>query len=46
MRSFIITPNIIRVIKLRRMESAIHVNRQGEMRNTYRILHETPERKR
>jgi hypothetical protein len=31
-------PNIIRMIKSRRMRWAVHVGRMGEMRNAYRIL--------
>jgi hypothetical protein len=32
------SPNIVRVIKLRRMKWAGHAARTGEMRNTYDIL--------
>jgi hypothetical protein len=41
MRSFINlypSPNIIRVMKSRRMRLAVHVARMGEMRNAYSIL--------
>jgi hypothetical protein len=40
------SPNIIRVIKSRRMGWAGHVARMGEMRNAYKILVVTAERKR
>jgi hypothetical protein len=40
------SPNIIRVMKSRRMRWAGHVPRMGEMRNAYRILVGNPERKR
>jgi hypothetical protein len=40
------SPNIIRMIKLRRMRWAGHVARMGERRNTYRILMGKPEGKR
>jgi len=40
------SPNIVRVIKLRRMRWAGHVARMGEMRGAYRILVEKPEGKR
>jgi hypothetical protein len=39
-------PNIIRVIKSRRMGLAGHVTRMGERRGAYRILVGKPERKR
>jgi hypothetical protein len=39
-------PNIIRMIKLRRMRWAGHVARMGEKRNAYRILMGKPEGKR
>jgi hypothetical protein len=39
-------PNIIRMIKSRRMRWAGHVTRMGETRNAYRILVGKPERKR
>jgi hypothetical protein len=39
-------PNIIRMIKLRRMRLAGHVARMGEKRNTYRLLVRKPEGKR
>jgi hypothetical protein len=39
-------PNIIRMMKSRRMRRAGHVARMGEKRNTYRILVGKPERKR
>jgi hypothetical protein len=40
------SPNIIRMIKSRRMRWARHVARMGEMRNAYRILVGKPEGKR
>jgi hypothetical protein len=40
------SPNIIRMIKSRRMRRAGHVARMGETRNAYRILVEKPEGKR
>jgi hypothetical protein len=40
------SPNIIRVIKSRRMRWAGHVACMGEMRNAYIILAGEPERKR
>jgi hypothetical protein len=40
------SPNIIRVIKLRRMRWAGHVARMGEGRGAYRILVGRPDRKR
>jgi transcription termination factor 2 len=40
------SPNIIRMIKSRRMRWAGHVARMGETRNTYRILVGKPEGKR
>jgi hypothetical protein len=40
------SPNIIRVIKSRRMRWAGHVARMGEKRNAYRILVGKPEGKR
>jgi hypothetical protein len=40
------SPNIIRVIKSRRMGWARHVARTGEMRNAHSILVGRPERKR
>jgi hypothetical protein len=39
-------PNIVRVIKSRRMRWAAHVARMGEGRDVYRILVARPERKR
>jgi hypothetical protein len=39
------SPNIIRMIKSRRMKWAGHVARMGETRNAYRILVGRPERK-
>jgi hypothetical protein len=39
------SPNIIRMIKSRRMRWAGHVAQRGEKRNTYRILVGKPERK-
>jgi hypothetical protein len=48
MRSFITctSPNIIRIMKSRRMRWVGHVARIGEKRNAYRILVGKPERKR
>jgi hypothetical protein len=40
------SPNIIRVIKSRRMRWARHVARMGEERGAYRILVGRPERRR
>jgi hypothetical protein len=40
------SPNIIRIIKSRRMKWAGHVARLGETRNAYRILVGKPEGKR
>jgi hypothetical protein len=40
------SPNIIRMIKSRRMKWAGHVARMGETRNAYRILVGKPEGKR
>jgi hypothetical protein len=40
------SPNIVRVIKLRRMRWAGHVARIGEEKGVYRILVGRPERKR
>jgi hypothetical protein len=40
------SPNIIRIIKSRRMRWAEHVSRTGAKRNTYRILVGKPEGKR
>jgi hypothetical protein len=40
------SPNIIRMIKSRRMRSVGHVARMGEKRNAYRILVGKPEGKR
>jgi len=40
------SPNIIRVIKSRRMSWAGHVARIGEMRNAYKMLVGKPEGKR
>jgi hypothetical protein len=40
------SPNIVRVIKSRRMRWARHVARMGEGRGVYRILVGKPERKR
>jgi hypothetical protein len=39
------SPNIIRMIKSRRMRRAGHVARRGEKRNAYRILMGKPEEK-
>jgi len=40
------TPNIVRVIKSRRMRWAGHVARMGEGRGVYRVLVRKPEEKR
>ena len=40
------SPNIVRVIKLRRMRWAGHAARMGERRGVYRVLVGKPERKR
>jgi hypothetical protein len=40
------SPNIIRVIKSRRMRWAGHLARMGEIRGVYRVLVGKPERKR
>ena len=40
------SPNIVRVIKSRRMRWAAHVARMGEERGVYRVLVGKPERKR
>jgi hypothetical protein len=40
------SPNIIRIIKSRRMRWAGHVTRMGEKRNAYRLLVGKPEGKR
>jgi hypothetical protein len=40
------SPNIVRMIKARRMRWTGHVARMGEMRKRYRILVAKPERKR
>jgi hypothetical protein len=40
------SPNIIRMLKARRMRGAGHVARMGESRNAYRILVGKPEGKR
>ena len=40
------SPNIVRVIKSRRMRLAGHVARMGERRGVYRVLVEKPEGKR
>jgi hypothetical protein len=46
LRNLYSSPNIIRMIKSRRMRWAGHVVRMGEMRNAYRILVGKPEGKR
>ena len=38
-------PNIVRVIKLRRMRWVVHVARMGERRGVYRVLVGEPEGK-
>ena len=40
------SPNIVRVIKSRKMRWAGHVTRMGERRGVYRVLVGKPERKR
>jgi hypothetical protein len=40
------SPNIVRVIKSRRMRWAVHVERMGETRDIYRVLMGKPEGKR
>jgi hypothetical protein len=40
------SPNIVRMIKSRRMGWAGHVARMGDMRGVYRVLVGKPERKR
>jgi hypothetical protein len=40
------SPNIVMVIKLRRVKCAGHVARMGEMRNAYKIFIRRPQRKR
>jgi hypothetical protein len=40
------SPNIVRVIKSRKMRWAGHIARMGEGRNIYRVLVRRPERKR
>jgi hypothetical protein len=40
------SPNIIRIIKLRRRRWAVHVAQMGEKRNVYRLLVGKPEGKR
>jgi hypothetical protein len=46
LRNLYASPNIIRVIKSRRMRGVRHVARMGEMRNAYNILVEKLEGKR
>jgi hypothetical protein len=46
LRSLYSSPNIIRMIKLKRMRWAGYVTRMGETRNAYRILVEMPDEKR
>jgi hypothetical protein len=45
LRNLYYSPNIIRMIKSRRMRRAGHVARMGEKRNAYRILMGKPEEK-
>jgi hypothetical protein len=45
LRTMYLSPNIIRIIKSRRMKWAGHVARMGEKRNAYRILVGKPEGK-
>ena len=40
------SPNIVRIIKLRRMKCAGHIARMGERRGVYRVLVRKPEGKR
>ena len=40
------SPNIVRLIKSRRMRRAVHVARMGEERGVYRVLVGKPERRR
>ena len=40
------SPNIVRVIKSRRMRWAAHIARMGDRRGVYRVLVRKPERKR
>jgi hypothetical protein len=44
--SVICTPNIIRIIKSRRIRWAGHIAHMGEIRNAYKILVGKPEGKR
>jgi hypothetical protein len=46
LHNFCVSPNIIRVIKLRRMRCMGHVACRGEMRYAYNILVRKPEEKR
>jgi hypothetical protein len=46
LRDLYSSPNIIRVIKSRRMRWAGHVARMGEKRNAYRLLVGKPEGRR
>jgi hypothetical protein len=46
LRDLYSSPNIIRIIKSRRMWLAGHVGRMGEKRNAYRLLVGKPEGKR
>jgi hypothetical protein len=46
LRDLYFSPNIIRIIKSRRMRWAGHVARMGEKRNAYRLLVGKPEGKR
>jgi hypothetical protein len=41
-----VSPNVIRIVKSRKMRQVGHVARMGRMRNTYKIFVETPEGKR
>jgi hypothetical protein len=45
LRDLYSSPSIIRIIKLRRMRWADHVEQMGEKRNAYRLLVGTPEGK-
>jgi hypothetical protein len=42
----LLSPNIIKVIKLMRMRQAGHITRKGDMKNAYKILAAKPEGKR
>ena len=46
LNGFYSSPNVVRVIKSRRMKWAGHVARKGEERGVYRVLFGNPEGKR